>query len=328
MKKQINLLLNSIGVFKNIIIRNFRFSTKENVGKNLGKESNLQENIKVGKTNLEKKSEKNISTNKTEASKNAIKQEKNNDIVNHEDYFDLNNNPIKNDEADKLRKNRIMERLDQFQRDNNFRDKLFYLKYQWSKIQRDKIQYNLNHISNKLNVYQQQECDAMIKILSSFKKEETIIFNDEAMKHLGIPNKIANQVPAVFDPNFPIYQEFLSSLLPFIVSGHFIGGVSNNVNKSESDTKVEENKAKEAKKVEEPVKKVEKTHVDIKLVSFDQAKKITLIKEVKTIFNLGLKESKEAVEKTDDFLKKGVKIEEAKEIQQKLEAFGAKIELL
>ena len=56
-------------------------------------------------------------------------------------------------------------------------------------------------------------------------------------------------------------------------------------------------------------------------------KKIDVIKEVRAITELGLKEAKDLVESAPKPLKEGVKKEEADEIKKKLEAVGAKVEL-
>ena len=56
-------------------------------------------------------------------------------------------------------------------------------------------------------------------------------------------------------------------------------------------------------------------------------KKIDVIKEVRAITELGLKEAKDLVESAPKTLKEGVKKEEAEEIKKKLEAVGAKVEL-
>jgi large subunit ribosomal protein L7/L12 len=45
------------------------------------------------------------------------------------------------------------------------------------------------------------------------------------------------------------------------------------------------------------VAKVEKTKFDINVVSLDTSKKLNIIKEIKNMLNLGLKESKDLVEK-------------------------------
>ena len=56
-------------------------------------------------------------------------------------------------------------------------------------------------------------------------------------------------------------------------------------------------------------------------------KKINVIKEVRTITGLGLKEAKDLVEGAPKTLKEGVKKEEAEEIKKKLEEAGATVEL-
>ena len=55
--------------------------------------------------------------------------------------------------------------------------------------------------------------------------------------------------------------------------------------------------------------------------------KINVIKEVRAITGLGLKEAKDMVEGAPKTLKEGVKKEEAEEMKTKLEAAGAKVEL-
>jgi large subunit ribosomal protein L7/L12 len=56
------------------------------------------------------------------------------------------------------------------------------------------------------------------------------------------------------------------------------------------------------------------------------ANKIQVIKEIRTITNLGLKEAKDLVEGAPKAVKTGIKKEEAEEIKKKLEAAGAKVE--
>ena len=66
--------------------------------------------------------------------------------------------------------------------------------------------------------------------------------------------------------------------------------------------------------------------VNIELIAAGD-KKIDVIKEVRAITELGLKEAKDLVEGAPKPLKEGVKKEEAEEIKKKLEAVGAKVEL-
>ena len=56
-------------------------------------------------------------------------------------------------------------------------------------------------------------------------------------------------------------------------------------------------------------------------------KKINVIKEVRAVTSLGLKEAKDLVEGAPKEVKSGVKKQEAEEIKKKLEAAGAKVEL-
>ena len=70
----------------------------------------------------------------------------------------------------------------------------------------------------------------------------------------------------------------------------------------------------------------EKTEFDVILTSIGE-KKINVIKEVRGITGLGLKEAKEAVESAPKAIKEGVHKEEAEEIKKKLEEAGASVEL-
>ena len=70
----------------------------------------------------------------------------------------------------------------------------------------------------------------------------------------------------------------------------------------------------------------EKTEFDVILTSFGD-KKINVIKEVRVITGLGLKEAKEFVESCPKAVKEGVSTEEAEEIKKKLEEAGASAEI-
>ena len=61
--------------------------------------------------------------------------------------------------------------------------------------------------------------------------------------------------------------------------------------------------------------------------SIDDGKKIPLIKEVKAITGLGLKEAKELVEAGGKPVKEGVSKEEAEKLKEQLESAGATVEL-
>ncbi len=69
-----------------------------------------------------------------------------------------------------------------------------------------------------------------------------------------------------------------------------------------------------------------KTEFDVILASFGD-KKINVIKEVRGITGLGLKEAKELVEGAPKAVKEGIPQAEADEIKEKLEAAGATVEI-
>lgn len=70
----------------------------------------------------------------------------------------------------------------------------------------------------------------------------------------------------------------------------------------------------------------EKTEFDVELTEIG-AEKIKVIKVVREVTGLGLKEAKEAVEAAPKVLKEGVSKDEAEELKKKLEDVGAKVTL-
>ena len=71
----------------------------------------------------------------------------------------------------------------------------------------------------------------------------------------------------------------------------------------------------------------EQTEFDVQLKEIGP-NKIPVIKEVRAVTGLGLKEAKEAVEAAPNVIKEGVTKEEAEEIKGKLEAVDAVVEIL
>ena len=71
----------------------------------------------------------------------------------------------------------------------------------------------------------------------------------------------------------------------------------------------------------------EASEFNVELSSFDDKKKIAIIKEVRAATGLGLKEAKEMVEGAPKVLKEGLAKDAAEELKKKLEAAGAKVTL-
>lgn len=118
------------------------------------------------------------------------------------------------------------------------------------------------------------------------------------------------------NPNWFKQQEMLAQLGP--VMG-MMGGGGQAAPAGAVAAKVEE------KPKEEEVK--EKSHYDIELSKFDATKKIAIIKEVRALLGLGLKEAKEMVEGAPVWLKKEVAKEEAEKLAAKLKELGAECRL-
>jgi len=71
---------------------------------------------------------------------------------------------------------------------------------------------------------------------------------------------------------------------------------------------------------------VEKDEFDVVLTSFG-GNKVSVIKAVRAITGLGLKEAKDTVEGAPSVIKEGVAKDEAEEVQKQLEEAGASVEL-
>jgi len=71
----------------------------------------------------------------------------------------------------------------------------------------------------------------------------------------------------------------------------------------------------------------EKTEFNVILTGFDAAKKINVIKVVREVTQLGLKEAKDLVEGAPKPIKEGVAKDEAEKIKKQFEEAGAKVEV-
>ena len=78
---------------------------------------------------------------------------------------------------------------------------------------------------------------------------------------------------------------------------------------------------------EEAAVEEEKTEFDVQLKDFG-SKKIPVIKEVRAITGLGLKEAKEKVESAPVVIQEGISKEDAEKTKEQLEALGAEVEIV
>ena len=119
------------------------------------------------------------------------------------------------------------------------------------------------------------------------------------------------------NPNWFKQQDLMASLGPFMGS---MGGGGGGGAPAQAEAAAE--------KVEEKEPEVEKTHFDIELSSFDAKSKIKVIKEVRGLLGLGLKEAKDMVESSPVWLKKDVAKEDAEALAEKLKALGAEVRIV
>jgi large subunit ribosomal protein L7/L12 len=78
--------------------------------------------------------------------------------------------------------------------------------------------------------------------------------------------------------------------------------------------------------INDPGPNVKQTEFDVELTSFGQ-QKVKVIKAIREITGLGLREAKEFVEAAPKIIKEGVSIEEAEALKAKLEEQGAAVTL-
>lgn len=72
----------------------------------------------------------------------------------------------------------------------------------------------------------------------------------------------------------------------------------------------------------------QKKTANIELTGFDAAQKVKIIKELKTLLNLGLKETKDLVDKVPSVLFKDMKREEAEKMAETLKSLGCTVNLV
>mgnify|MGYP000055953205 CR=1 FL=1 len=121
------------------------------------------------------------------------------------------------------------------------------------------------------------------------------------------------------NPNWFKQQDLMSSLGPFMGQmGMGMGGGGGGGQQQAAA-------AEETPAAAEP--EVEKTHFDVELTKFDAATKIKVIKEIRGLLGLGLKEAKELVEGAPQWIGKEIKKEEAEAMVEKLKAVGAECKL-
>lgn len=215
-----------------------------------------------------------------------------------------------------------------------YQDECYKFEKEWEKIAEDRDVNQIKALEEELNSNEVAKVEFLadkILRLNMFEMRYLASIIKKRIKNTsGInPLKLNMDWPSIkqeadgtwppLNPNWFKQQELMAKVGPFLNSmGAGVGGGQS--------TPAGENQAEgaeEAKK-EETVK----SHFDIELTSFDAKSKIKIIKELRSILGLGLKEAKETVESAPVWLKKEVKKEEAEGLKEKIEGLGGEIKLV
>ena len=209
-------------------------------------------------------------------------------------------------------------------------DEIYKFQKEWKQIS-DAVDFeNPTFLENDLSDLQKKKVDYLANSVTDMNMFELRYFHAligmNAAKHSGMSAMKRNlDWPSMkqdgagvwppANPNWFKQQELMASLGPFMGMGGGGGAPAAAAGGAQAAAAVEEEAPKE------------KTHYDIELAKFDPATKIKVIKEIRSMFGLGLKEAKETVESAPTWLKKEVAKEEAEAIVEKLAAVGAEIRL-
>jgi large subunit ribosomal protein L7/L12 len=216
-----------------------------------------------------------------------------------------------------------------------FDDECIKFEKEWEKLAKDKTEQQRVALTEEMTQNQRNKVEFIVdKILSLNPFEMRYMamnMQDRVQKISGLsPMKLNMDWPSVkrdvdgtwppLNPNWFKQQELAAQLGPFM--GGFSGQGGSGAQGGGS-----QGGAGQAAEEEKEVK-VEKTSFDVELTSFDAKGKIKLIKEIRGLLNLGLKEAKELVESAPVWIKKDMKKEDAETLMATIEALGAQLKIV
>ncbi|CAD8073202.1 unnamed protein product [Paramecium sonneborni] len=232
----------------------------------------------------------------------------------------------------------------------SFKERYLSFQREWNEFKNRAKEMPPRVFNDKLDANQQKKINLLAKHIEYLSENEFQYLNYILQKQvqnkpdfgefsLGIKNEDTQVGPGVWPTAHPQWlqqQEIIAKLWPLGQQGiatlfsevvGFGGGVGTGVQGQATATA----SVQEEKKVETPKeapKEATKSNYDVILDSYDPAQKIKIIKDVRAIFNLGLKEAKDLVEKLPATLNKQMKKSDAEELKIKLEAIGCTIKLV
>mmetsp|Transcript_25125 Transcript_25125/g.24875 ORF Transcript_25125/g.24875 Transcript_25125/m.24875 type:complete len:238 (-) Transcript_25125:30-743(-) len=207
-----------------------------------------------------------------------------------------------------------------------FDDSCIQQEKEWEEIAEETNKRQMEHLKEELSDYQMKRVEFVADkfvVLTAFEQRYlAALIQKRVARVAGInPLKLNMDWPSVkmdsdgtwppLNPDWFKQQDIMEHM------GSIMGGAGGGAEPAEEE---------EAADTGSETK--EKDTFDVELSGFDAKSKIKLIKEIRGIFSLGLKEAKETVEGAPLWLKKGLKKEEADELVEKLTALGAELKIV
>ncbi|KAL4429298.1 hypothetical protein ABPG74_002284 [Tetrahymena malaccensis] len=236
---------------------------------------------------------------------------------------------------------------DQIAKDEQYQELAFKFEREWQKIQRETEDKQRQALDAELTPAQKKRvefiADAFIELNIMEIRYLNHTLKERLIKTTGLsPLKVNIDWPSLkqlengswppANPNWFLQQEAIAKLWPAgqaglsqLFGGMMGGGATGGSGAPQAAAAAAAAPAAEKPKEEAPK---EKQNYDVELSAIDAAQKIKIIKEVRSILNLGLKEAKDMVEKTPCILKTACKKAEAEELKEKLAAIGCTINLI
>uniref|UniRef100_A0A7S3KH49 Large ribosomal subunit protein bL12 C-terminal domain-containing protein n=1 Tax=Euplotes crassus TaxID=5936 RepID=A0A7S3KH49_EUPCR len=211
-----------------------------------------------------------------------------------------------------------------------FQDEVVMHQKEWEELTRVSDDNRMSQLSDQLSEPSKRKCEFLADRILEFNPFEARYLSGVVYEKVkrntdynplklnmdwsSIKMDVDGSFPPL-NPNWFKQQELMSQIGPLM--GTFGGG--NGAAQGGGEEEEEQQESPDSK---------EKDSFDIELSGFEAKSKIKLIKEIRALFNLGLKEAKETVEGAPLWLKKGVKKEEAEELIEKLTALGAELKMV
>ncbi len=200
-------------------------------------------------------------------------------------------------------------------KDMTYEEKVVYYEKEFETIYKSHREKTLSVVNDNLTKKQKDYCDALFNEIITFKninekKAFSIFLNQYEKKFYGLDR-------AKVKFNYPEFNKNTINFWP--KENPNWKNINLQASSSSSSSSKANTNAASSQKAEEKIEPEKKKVIfDVKLTSYDASKKIVLIKEVRALLNLGLKEAKELVESAPAVLKTGLKSEEADVFKEKL----------